>query len=317
MTQNIAFMDNTLNNELKKYYSLNTLLVVPKYMQYGGKSYVLPLGILYVSAALKKAGLCVKTINLNHAGEKHEEALSDCIIKNNINIVGVGGLSGEFSDIAPVFSYVKKHFPDIITIAGGGIITSTPVTAMQALEHADIGVIGEGEESVPELIKALERNSSLEEIPGLVIKKNNSFVCTSQRPDIDNLDNLPLPDYEGFNYEAYLHENFAGYGPKGEKLSPVSVIGSRSCPYRCTFCFHPNGESYRTRSIDSIFREIDYLIEHYKVNYIALREELFAKEVGRIKEFCDRIAEYDIYWSVQLRINQVNEEVFSALKKAN
>ncbi len=293
------------------------LLIIPRYMQYGGRAYVIPMGILYVSAAAKRAGLSVHTLNLNHVGENPHGALRQYIIEHHIDIVGIGGLSGEYPDIAPVLAFVREHFPRITTIIGGGLVTAEPEVAMSALPQADIGIIGEGEECVPEVIRALECNKPLEDVQGIIFRKGDKLLRTAPRPDISDLDSLPFPDYEGFNYKAYLNENAAGKGPDGEKLSPVSVIGGRSCPYHCTFCFHPSGSTYRTRSLDSVFREIDWLLAHYNINYIALREELFAINPERIKAFCERISHYPIYWSVQLRMNQMTEEVMAALKKAN
>lgn len=81
---------------------------------------------------------------------------------------------------------------------------------------------------------------------------------------------------------------------EGKKYSQVSVIGGRSCKYNCTFCFHPSGTTYRQRSLDSIFAEIDYLIEHYEISYIALREELFATDNRRVADFCKRMEKYDL-----------------------
>ena len=296
--------------------SLNVLLVIPKYLRYGGGAYVMPMGILYVSAAARRAGLSLWTLNLNHAGADYNEVLRETISRHRIHIVGAGGLSGEYADLAPLFSFVKENFPDITTVAGGGIVTASPETALQALESVDIGIIGEGEESFPEVVRALEKGLSLDTVPGIIYKSGDAFHRTASRPDIADLDDLPFPDYEGFDYEAYLTSNSAGYGREGEVLSPVSVIGSRSCPYRCTFCFHPTGESYRTRSLEAIFQEIEYLISRYQVNNIALREELFANDRARIEAFCERMAPCNVHWSIQLRVNQVDEGIFALLKRA-
>ena len=128
-----------------------------------------------------------------------------------------------------------------------------------------------------------------------------------------DLDNIPFPDYEGFQFGEYLKEN-PDMSDEGMAYSRVSVIGGRSCKYNCTFCFHPSGSRYRQRSLDSIFSEIDYLIAHYPINYIALREELFATDNVRVREFCKRMEKYDFDWSIQLRIDSINRELVDILK---
>lgn len=277
----------------------------------------MPLGILYVSAAAKKAGCDVLCLNLNHEDEPFAK-LSHMIESHQCTMVAVGGLSGEFADIYPVLSYVKSKYPHVITLVGGGIITSTPEIAMKALKYADIGMIGEGDETIVDLYKAIQDGAMLSDIPGIIYRDGEDFVLTARRRDVPDLNSLSLPDYEGFDFNRYLSTNHVGFGYKGEPLSPVNIVGSRSCPYRCTFCFHPSGRTYRERNMDSIFHEIDYLLEHYpSINHVAMREELFASRPERIREFCERIVHYNLYWTMQLRVDNVTESVLEYLSAAN
>lgn len=293
------------------------LFVIPQCSMYGQGRYVMPLGILYVSAAAKKAGCDVVCLNLNHA-ENAAEALSQMIESHHCTMVAVGGLSGEFSDIYPVLRHVKRHHPHVITMVGGGIITATPQVAMKALQYADIGMIGEGDETIVELYHALQQGTPMSEVRGIVYREGETYVVTGRRRDVPDLNALPLPDYQGFEFGHYLATNNMGYGNQGEPLSPVNIVGSRSCPYLCSFCFHPSGRTYRERSMDSIFSEIDYLREHYPtINHIAMREELFASRPERIREFCDRIIRYNLYWTIQLRVDNVTDDVLDCLSAAN
>ena len=148
---------------------------------------------------------------------------------------------------------------------------------------------------------------------GLIIRKNKKLLMTHKRKEILDLDSLPFPDYEGFKYGEYLRHN-PDMSDEGKKYSQVSVIGGRSCKYNCTFCFHPSGTTYRQRSLDSIFAEIDYLVEHYDISYIALREELFATDNRRVADFCERMEKYDFDWSIQLRIDSINKELVDLLR---
>ena len=293
---------------------MKTLIVIPKY-RYGGR-YIMPLGILYVSAAAKRAGCCVKTLNLNHFDAPFEEVLRDILRDKEITCVASGGLSGEFSVVHPLFETVKKISPHIATVCGGGLITAEPEVAMRALEYVDIGIIGEGEITFPKVLSALPNIDELREIPGIIFREGTGWFRTPPAPEIADLDSLPCPDYQGFEYAQYLRENHNGFDFDGRPLSPVSIIGSRSCPYSCTFCFHPTGVHYRKRSLDAIFDEMDFLLKNYRINCIALREELFSVDKVRIAEFCRRIKRYRIYWTIQLRVNNVDEEIVKLLADA-
>ena len=293
---------------------MKTLIIVPKYNSSG--LYIMPLGILYVSAAAKKAGCRIETLNLNHFDLPAEQVLKDILGDKEITCVASGGLSGEFPVIYSLFEMVKNISPDIVTVCGGGLVTAGREIAMQALKFVDIGIVGEGEVSFPNVLSCLDSQGNLCSIPGIIFRSGSRWIQTPSAPEISDLDSLPRPDYQGFGYEQYLRENFNGRDFNGQPLSPVSIIGSRSCPYSCTFCFHPTGLRYRTRSLNAIFDEIDFLLKHYRLNCIALREELFSADKNRISEFCRRIKKYPFYWTIQLRVNNIDEDIIRQLAEA-
>lgn len=294
---------------------LNVLYIIPRYRTYGMEGhYVMPMGILYVSAYVKRSGIAnVYTLNLNHMNGEEYDILKSYITKHNIDFVGLGGLSGEYSDIVRVASFVRRIDHNVIIQVGGGIITADPVVSMQAMPDVDFGIIGEGEQTSVELIDAIARELDISSVDGIIYRGEDGLRITNRRIEIDDLDTLPFPDYEGFNYEEYLRLN-PDLSDEGKKYSQVSVIGGRSCKYNCTFCFHPSGSKYRQRSLESIFDEIDYLVKNYDISYIALREELFATDNERVRQFCERVKEYDFDWSIQLRIDSINQELVDMLK---
>lgn len=294
---------------------LNVLYVIPRYKTYCmANHYVMPLGILYVSAYVKRAGVAnIHTLNLNHEEGEEYEILASYITEHQINVVGVGGLSGEYTDISRMAQFVKRINKEILVVVGGGIMTADPEITMKAIPEVDFGIIGEGELTMTELLISLSTRNNVEQVDGLIIRKNKKLLMTHKRTEILDIDSLPFPDYEGFKYGEYLRDN-PDMSDEGKKYSQVSVIGGRSCKYNCTFCFHPSGTTYRQRSLDSIFAEIDYLVEHYDISYIALREELFATDNRRVADFCERMEKYDFDWSIQLRIDSINKELVDLLK---
>lgn len=294
---------------------MNHLIVVPRIVNNIGDWYQFPLGIAYVSACLKKAGFNIFTLNLNHINGSISEILKKEILDNNIDIVSTGGLTGQYGAIREVLYNAKIINPKIITIAGGGIITSAPEHAMQALEYADYGVIGEAEIIICELHKAIENNENIENVAGIVHKEGTRYKQTIGSTASIDLNSLPLPDYEGFGLDKLLNSvpNVIGMC----EYNTVSIITSRSCPYQYTFCFHPSGQKFRQRSLDNVFEEIEYLIKKYNVKYFSISDELFCVNMKRVKEFCRRIKEYNVKWMAQFRVTDVTAELLEMLKDSN
>jgi len=284
---------------------MNYLLVMPKKLSTGASttSIIFPLGIAYVSAALKKAGYRVFTANLDFPEGDPFSILLGLLLGKHIDVVCTGGLSLDCHKIKEVIDTARKINPKIITVIGGGIISSDPETAMRVLD-ADIGVIGEGERTMCELAHALDSRETYTNVPGLIYRdEENGFIRTTARNEIEDLDSIPFPDFDGFNYGQWVNY-FAGGGV---------LLSDRSCPFRCTFCFHPTGEKYRQRSLDNIFTEIDHQMKHYGVKNLSLTSELFATTKLRVSEFCNRIKKYNITWSCCLRVSDVDADLLERM----
>ena len=145
-------------------------------------------------------------------------------------------------------------------------------------------------------------------MPGLIFRgEQDKYITTGVRPEIADLDSLPLPDYDSFNYPEYVAST---------NREAAYVIASRSCPYSCTFCFHPSGKKYRQRSLDSLFAELDLLVRTYGFRSVVISDELFAARKERVHDFCRRIAPYNITWSLQLRVNDVDVEMLRTMKQS-
>jgi anaerobic magnesium-protoporphyrin IX monomethyl ester cyclase len=293
---------------------LNYLFVMPKNSaKSSGGFNVFPVGITYVSAYMKKHGFNVFTVNLEFDKRNTEQALKDIIVSNNIGCVCVSGLSRDYSRVKDIVDISNGIDSSIITVVGGGIITGDPEPAMIAL-GADIGVVGQGEETMVELATAINADSNLHDILGLIYKRrkfdricveSDEFSFTGFRKDVSDLDFLPFPDYEGFDYDKYL---------KQIDNENTFIVASRSCPFKCTFCFHPSGDRYRKRSIDNIFVEIEYLHSKYGINNLVVSDELFSPKRSRIIDFCNKIKNYDFTWACQLRVSDVDESLLGIMK---
>lgn len=294
---------------------MNLLVVMPLLSSNPDESYILPLGIMYVSAAIKKAGFKVFTLNLNHL-ENPYRVLETVVQNNNIDIVLTGGMSPQYSEVLQIFKIAKLARENIISICGGGLISSDPVVAMTALEIVDYGIIGEGEVTAAELCQALENGGDVSNVNGIVYKVNETYNLTAKRREIKDIDSIPWPDYDGFDFDKYITVSIAGINGINFKRAAM-IITSRSCPFACTFCFHTSGRVYRQRSMDNVFEEIEYLVTKYQVGFFFVTDELFSQSAERVREFCERIKPYNIPWTASLRVDGITDDILKMMKDAN
>lgn len=291
------------------------LLVMPRFVDRVGEWYYFPVGIPYVSASLKAAGIDLATLNLNSHEGTVEEVMRRAIKETGADVIMTGGLSFQYNALRAILKTVKETNPNLITVAGGGIITSAPTPGMKVLEYADYGIIGEGEITTVELCRALESGKDPASVAGIIYKRNDAYHYTAPRPEIADLDSLPFPDYDGFDYGdiAKVSSSYLG----ANENHAITMTTSRSCPFQCTFCFHTSGSHYRRRSFDNFFKELDLLVKKFSIKYIYITDELFAINFNRVKEFCARIKPYNIGWWAQFRVCDITEEMVRLLKDAN
>ena len=293
---------------------LHYLVVMPRLVQNIGDGYSFPLGIAYISASMKTAGFEVTTLNLNHHPGEVCDIIQKEIEEHRIDVVATGGLSFQYNTVRSVLEAAKQTDRTIITIAGGGIITSDPEPAMTAIAYADYGVVGEGDITVVELCRVLEDCGDPASVEGLIYKMNDGdWQITRPRKEVGNLDELPWPDYDGFELKRFLDASPSISGLN--RNNTVFMIASRSCPYSCTFCFHTVGKKYRQRSLDGFFAELDYMVSRFDIRYICLADELFSINAERVREFCERIRKYDIRWWAQFRVDRMTPELLGVLKE--
>ncbi|MBT4932956.1 MAG: radical SAM protein [Rhodospirillaceae bacterium] len=270
-----------------------------------------PTGIAYVSASLKANGVAVQTLNLEFIPEDQVfDTIDKTLADKTLKVVGLGGLYFEFDRIRSIIEQIRRVRPDITVVVGNGVVSSDPKLMLPAL-GAQIGVIGEGEETVVELAQALEKATPLENIDGLAIfdESKNEVTLTQARKAIMDIDSIPIPDYEGFDIERYLDSQnvvtYYGYSYM-DNPRPSPILASRSCPFKCTFCYHSIG-TYRKRSMENFFAEVEMMVKKYNVNSLLIYDDLFAVKASRLVEFCEHIEKYDLKWQVSMRVQSIDD----------
>lgn len=289
---------------------MNVLFVAPR-----NATKIFPVGLAYVIAALKRAGHSVDCLNLNLVTDLKIE-------ENRFDIVATGGLACHLSDIEHIVELARVS--GVKTVVGGGIVSSEPELMTRELQ-VDYAVIGEGEVTVCELLRCLENGEDVHAVPGLAFVENDRFFLTEPRKPIMDLDSLPYPDYESLGFQEHLstfRPSDLYYLDYFDHPRGYPIVASRSCPFECTFCYHPLGRVYRQRSIDSIMEELQAVVPKYRINVIEILDELFSLDGERLKVFCERLADFrkslswELKWGCQLRVANIDRDTLEVLKRS-
>ncbi len=301
------------------------LIIMPRYNLGNKKNYQynFPLGLGYISAILKKEGYAVDCLNLNHLDGSITDLVKIELNKKNYDFVGVGNTALEYVVTESIIRAVREHKSKPKIILGGAIITTQPAIIFNDLKP-DFGIIGEGEETILELLECLKKEKDLKKVNGIIYRdKNKKRIITPKRNPPEDLDSLPIPDFEGFGFEEQLKHSYTNtaYLFNASDFPRVyPILCSRSCPFQCTFCYHEG--KYRARSIDNIMEELNLMVKKYKINSLMIYDDCFAIDEKRFKEFCKRIKElraqlsWNLIWTPQLTVKGINDNLMKLLKEA-
>jgi radical SAM superfamily enzyme YgiQ (UPF0313 family) len=286
-----------------------------------GEFYQLPLGIGYIASAIENAGHEVLGLNLNHVKGEISKIVEDFVRKEKPNVLASGGLSVFLDLLSDIFTSARKGNPDIVNIGGGGVVGGEPGVILDALD-IDYGIIGEGEHTIVHLLELIDqaRFDEMHTVQGIVFRtKNKKTQRTGERTQEKKLEKFFWPNYElldvvhNIKNQRPLDQYFFQAEPNNNPRS-IDMISSRSCPFKCTFCFHPTGKTYRERPFDDFFAELKILKDKFNVNMVAIVDELFSLKRRRLLEFCEQIKKFDVKWMVQLHVNSACDETIKAMK---
>lgn len=235
------------------------------------------------------------------------------------DIVGLTGASIEYQEAINLAQKIKKRIKPLIII--GGIHISTCPHSFHKI--FDIGVIGEGEITLEEIISSYNKNKHLPykellKIDGLIFFHNNKLVKTTPRQLIKNIDDLPFPARDLIPMENYLKNQVNLFGIKRLMI----ITTTRGCPYHCIYCSSStHWGTFRFHSVKYVIDEIDSLIKKYKVDGIVFWDDLFIAPKSRILELVKEIKKRGwhkyIKFTGQARSNLADEDIIKALKSIN
>ena len=204
-----------------------------------------------------------------------------------------------------------KSMSTAMVVVGGPHVSATKDEILRHTD-ADLAIKGEGEETLHELIQAIQHSqSAFDEIDGLIWRKNDEIVENKNRAFIQDLDDLPYPDFAAFPLEKYLCY----------KERTLPMISSRGCPFGCTFCSVrlSMGRGFRGRTPESFVTELQHWHDQGWRRF-EINDDCFSANVERAIKICQLIQEkqlkisFDLYNGI--RVDRVSPELLRELKQA-
>jgi radical SAM superfamily enzyme YgiQ (UPF0313 family) len=269
------------------------------------------LGFGYMAAVSRLRGLSIAVMDAPVMGWNNELTIENAK-KFSPLVIGVSIPFQEgASDAFELVKLLRDNFSCHICL-GGIYPTFEYESILNEYNEIDSIVLGEGEETFPELVSAVKEGSPLEQVHGLALKLEGKVCKTQKRPLIEDLDELPFPERD--TLPAVLR-NF-GF---------ASIVSSRGCYGRCSFCsvdgFYSNfGSKFRVRSAVNVVDEMEMLMNKYDVHNFMFNDANFIGGISRGRERAYDIAQeivkrgMKIEYRIQCRANDVDKELFACLR---
>jgi anaerobic magnesium-protoporphyrin IX monomethyl ester cyclase len=250
-----------------------------------------PLGTLYAAAYMRERGYQVAVFDAMLAESTSEwtAALKQyqpkyaVIFEDNFNYLSKMSLL-RMRQAAFDMMAAAKQAGCILIVAGADMTDHADLY----LEHgAEYILLGEGEETLAELIACLQSGKPAEKdlykIQSLAYLENGRMVKTPPRAVFRDLDALPLPAWELVDYAKYKQVWQQNHG-----YSSLNLVTTRGCPFHCNWCAKPIwGQKYNSRSPENVVQEMRWLKDNFAPDHIWFMDDIMGIRDKWIEEFAD------------------------------
>jgi anaerobic magnesium-protoporphyrin IX monomethyl ester cyclase len=307
--------------------------------RFSAQSLSLPLGLAYIAGALEAAGVRVAVIDaVGEAPRRRTRYFKGYLvglpdgelaarIPPDADIVGISVLfTHEWPSAVRLVQVIRRARPELAVVLGGEHVTALPEFCL-ATCAADVLVLGEGEETIVELIAALRgtatgaaRVAALHGVDGIAFRDGVAVVVNRRRARRLDVDAIPRPAWRHFRVPTYHEHGFVG-GVDTRRVT-VPILATRGCPYQCTYCTNPNMWTTRwvPRDPVAVVDEIEAWIAAYGARNFPLQDLTAIVQRDWIVRFCSEIIArgLDIRWQMPTgtRAEAVDGEVAVLLRRS-
>lgn len=270
------------------------------------------LGLAYIAAMSEKRGDEVRILDM----EVDDTPLSQVARGHSPQIIGITASTIQIKAAWRAAQELKQITPAPIVL-GGPHPTFLPAESVERPE-IDIVVRSEGELTWTETCARVERGESLQGVQGITYQQDGQVVHNPDRPVITDVDSLPFPAYHLFNMNRYTNLQPTLDHVEGNSYS---ILTSRGCPYRCTYCSQILPRRWRARSEQSVIAEWRWLVNDLEAKEIGVLDDSFNIDRQRVLDICDLIIAEGLNhvpWIMinGIRANLADEELLGKMREA-
>lgn len=286
----------------------NIILFYPKYT-YPRKNP--PMGLAYLASYIRKEGFDPLIIDLNIDAYSDEE-ISETVREYSPLAVGISFMTNQYGESLKLAALIKRSLKSTFVVVGGPHVSSLPHQVLLECPDIDLSVIGEGERTFLELLKALEIDKTdFGHIHGLCFRRNGEIVNNQPRNLIEDVDSLPFPAWDLIKVQEYSVFSV-------KEGNTFALLSSRGCPSQCTFCDSHTlfGRRFRARSARNIFSEIEFLNKQYGMTQFDFIDDMITLRKDRVLEVCSllKTSKISFTWMANSRVDTLDKEMLRAMK---
>ena len=274
-----------------------------------------PMGLMSIAAYLETKGITADIIDC-YAHPDSYDKIPDYLKEKRPAYIGFTCTTSTFHDSVRVAKIAKEILPDIKSVFGGSHISALRQKILEDYPAVDYSVIGEGEQTLEELINADGDRTALSEIPGLVYRDNGDINFTGFRKKLIDLDSLPFPAYDKFrDYPNAYKLPIFNY----PTTPNTTCNSSRGCPYTCSYCDRSVfRRSFRYNSAEYLYEHMKYLKDRFGIRHINFYDDQFTFNRKRVEEFCRMMTDSHLKmtFNCAIRAEHVDFELMKLMKKA-
>jgi anaerobic magnesium-protoporphyrin IX monomethyl ester cyclase len=264
-----------------------------------------PLGLGYLASSLKSCGYQPRLLDCTFLDREEARQIAR---ESKADIVGIYSMVSMLED-SLTFARLMRNRCDLL-VAGGPLPSCSPATF---LDDFDLVVVGEGEQTIQEIVKAYEAGSEYSSIKGLQYRKQGETIQTPTRELQTDLDGIPFPARDLFPNQKYID-----HWKKRRGYSATTVITTRGCPFSCEFCSNAVfGITYRERSPGNVLSEVEQALA-LGYDRIHFADDVFTLNRKRMMQICEEILarRLEFKWECLARVDSIDKATSEAMKKA-
>jgi anaerobic magnesium-protoporphyrin IX monomethyl ester cyclase len=268
-----------------------------------------PVGLMYVAASLRQQHpeIQIKVLETS-LDARTDEDLARELLAYDPDLVGIRSIS-LFEDELKRVAQVARRTLGVPIVAGGPIATARRGALLQEIPEIDFLVVGEGELAFAGLFAGKTGK-------GLVTRRGANIADYGDGDIVDNLDDIPNPDYSLVDLDRYRNHLSYAYNHRRQGV----LLTSRGCPYLCTYCNTFAGKTARLRSAGHVVAEMEQMYREHGIEDFYVVDDIFNLDRKRTADVFRRIISLDKSWHLYfvngLRADIMNRELVDLMVDA-